>query len=388
MKPSPILSAALFASAAPALATKRPVPMTPARAAAIDAAVHAGMARSGGKGLALAVIENGKVVLVRTYGVCNIAGAPLEADTIMYGASITKAVFAYTVMRLVDEGKVDLDRPIAEMLPKPLPDYGNLEAYGNWGDLADDPRWRKITPRMTLTHSSGFPNFAFVEPDQKLRIHFEPGTRFAYSGEALILLQFAIEQQYGVSLGTEADRLVFKPLGMINTSLKWRPDFAGHLADGWQIDGKAVEHDERSRVRVAGSMDTTITDLAKFAAALVSGTNLSAKSHAEMLRPQLPITTPAQFPTFLPELPPAERFPISAGLGVVTFSGPHGPGFFKGGHDEQTGNMMVCIERGRRCVLLLGNDVRDERIYPDLVRTVLGETGMPWRWEYSEQSAK
>ena len=78
----------------------------------------------------------------------------------MYGASLTKAVFAYTVMQLVEEGRIDLDRPIADYLPKPLPEYGNLDAYGNWGDLAGDERWRRITPRILLTHSAGFANFA------------------------------------------------------------------------------------------------------------------------------------------------------------------------------------------------------------------------------------
>ena len=74
-------------------------------------------------------------------------------------------------------------------LEKPLIEYGShsdqkfLEKYGPYTDLANDPRWQKITPRMSLTHSTGFNNFWFIEPDQKLRIHFDPGTRFSYSGE-------------------------------------------------------------------------------------------------------------------------------------------------------------------------------------------------------------
>lgn len=346
------------------------------------------MARVGAQGLALAVVEDGKVVLTRTYGLRTAAAAPLTTASIMYGASLTKAVFAYTVLRLMDEGKLDLDRPIATMLAKPLPDYGNLRAYGNWGDLAGDERWRRITPRHVLTHSAGFANFAFLEPDGKLRIHFEPGSRYAYSGEGIMLLQFALEQSLGHGIAAEMERLTFGPLGMHDSSLTWRADFAGRAADGWQADGKPVEHDDRGRARAAGSMDTTIGDVARFAVALARGTGLRRKARAELVRGQLPITTTSQFPTLQAELPPARRRgDLAAGLGVVTFRGPQGTGFYKGGHDDQTANTMVCVARGRRCVVILANDVRAEKLFPELVRTVLGETGAPWRWEYPEQFA-
>lgn len=359
------------------------------RAAKIDAAAQAAMAKTGAKGLAIAIVEDGKPVLVRSYGARNAAGAPLEPDTVMYGASLTKAVFAYTVMQLVDEGKVDLDKPIADMLPRPLPEYGNLDAYGNWGDLAGDPRWRSITPRMVLTHSTGFANFAYLEPDEKLRIHFAPGSRYAYSGEGIILLQFAIEKGLGLDLGAEMQRRVFDRFGMTNTSMMWRADFARNLADGWTEEGKVEPHDERSRVRAAGSMDTSIADMTRFAAGLVRGDGLSAASRREMVRGQLPITIVSQFPTLQPEAPAAARpRGVAAGLGVVAFTGPQGPGFFKSGHNESTGNNMVCIERGRRCVVILSNDVRAEAGFPALVEAALGETGLPWRWEYPGLFAK
>ena len=58
--------------------------------------------------------------------------------------------------------------------------------------------------------------------------------------------------------------------------------------------------------------------------------------------------------------------------------------WFKGGHTPWTGNMVICLERRMRCVVMLANDVRAERTYPDLARKVLGETRMPWRWEYND----
>ncbi len=378
-----LILAAAAALALPGGAFAQAIPTD--RAAAIDAAASDGMARIGAKGLALAVIEGGKVVYVRAYGDRNIAGAPLQTDTIMYGASITKAVFAYTVLRLVDEGHFTLDTPIAAMLPKPLPEYGNVDGSGNWGDLAGDERWRKLTPRIILTHSTGFANFAFLELDQKLKFHFEPGTRYSYSGEGMNLLQFAIEKGLGIDLIAAIDRLTFKPLGMTRSSLVWRPAWEGNVAQGWRIDGVAFNHSMQRRPRAAGSMDTTISDIARFTAALANGTGLSRRSRAEIIRPQLAITTASQFPTLQPDLPPAQRIKgLAAGLGVEVFRGPKGTGFFKGGHNDFTGNMMLCVRRGKRCVVLLGNDVRVEALFPELVRAVLGETGTSWRWKYPD----
>lgn len=351
---------------------------------AIDDEVARAMATTGAKGLALAVIDQGKIVFVRSYGLRNAKGDRLRDDTIMYGASLTKAVFAYTVMQLVEEGKLDLDTSIDRYLPKPLPAYTEPDVedrYARWSDLAGDERWRKLTPRILLTHSSGFANFGFLEPDGKLRFHFEPGTRYAYSGDGLILLQFVLERGLGLDLGAEMQRRVFDRFGMTRTSMMWRADFADNLADGWDMAGKTEPHDERSAVRAAGSMDTTISDFARFAAGFARGEGLSPNSRAEISRPQLPITTRTQFPTLQPELPIAERrADLAAGLGVIAFTGPQGPGFEKGGHNDVTGNTWVCVEARRSCVVLLSNDVRAEAAFPGLVRFILGPTGAPYEF--------
>jgi len=372
----------------PALALLAAITATPAPAAratpeSIDTLARQLMAQSSAKGLALAVVENGRVTLTRTWGHRNAASAPLLPDTIMYGASLTKPVFAYLVMQLADEGVIDLDRPIADYLPRPLPDYTDAEdRYAPWHHLAGDERWRRLTPRILLSHRSGFANYHFFMPDRRLIFYFDPGARYAYSGEGLILLQFVLEQGLGLDIGAEIQRRVFDRFGMTNTSMVWRPDFAANLADGWRVDGSVEPHDERSAVRAAGSMDTTITDFARFAAAFARGEGLSRRAHAGMRRSQQPILSESQFPTLVP--PPAvQRWPgLGAGLGIVTFTGPQGAGFFKGGHNDSTGNIWVCLDRGRRCVVLLSNDVRAERIFEPLAEHILGPTGLPWRWEY------
>ena len=329
-------------------------------------------------GVAVAVIENGKVAHVTAMGVRNAKGDPLTPQTVMYAASLTKTTFAYYVMMLVDEGKLDLDKPIAQILQRPLPDY---KAYA---DLAADPRWRKITPRMLLTHSAGFPNFRWLNPDEKLDIKFEPGSRYAYSGEGLNLMQFVIEQGLGLKVGEDMDRRLFKPLGMSRSGMLWRDDFATDLADGRQADGKWEGHDDRSSVKAAGSLDTTIDDMGKLAAAMASGWGLSKKARAEFSRGSLAIPAAYQFPPFTEDKNPDNaRIRLAAGVGVVTFDGPQGHAFFKGGHNDITDNMLVCVEKRRRCVVVLTNTGDGQRIIPSIVKAALGETGLPWGWEYT-----
>ncbi len=364
---------------------------------AIDLEVSKLMSHTHARGIAVAIVDHGKVGYVQAYGVRNAQGDPLATDTVMYGASLTKTVFAYTVMQLVDQGKLKLDTPVKDDLDKPLPTYGPdpvfPDKYGPYKDLADDPRWERITPRMCLTHSTGFSNFWFTEPDQKLHIHFEPGTHFSYSGEGLILLQFVIEhgrkaQGLGLDVG-DLTNANFARLGMTRTSMTWHNGQDPNVADGWNDQGQPQAHEKRSKVRAAGSMNTTISDLSKFTAALVTGEGLSAASSAEMTKPQLHITVAHQFPLFLPDLPVSEqRKDLYAGLGVVVFDGPQGHGFYKGGHDGQTANTMVCIKASQRCVLILSNDVRAEAGFAELVGFILGDTGVPYDFEYGDHAGK
>jgi CubicO group peptidase (beta-lactamase class C family) len=375
--------AALALSALPAVADARPSD------AAIDAEVARAMAATKAEGVALAVIENGQITYVHAYGKRNAKGDPLTTDTVMYGASLTKSVFAYTVLQMADEGIIDLDTPISAYLKKPLPEYAGFDdAYAPWNTL-DDERWRKITPRMLLTHSSGFANFYWLNPGEKVLIHFDPGTRYAYSGDGLILLQFVLEQGLGLDLGKEMQRRVFDRFGMKTSSMIWRPDFAANLADGWDAEGKPEPHDERSRVRAAGSLDTTIADFARFSAAVARGDGLSPRMRAELSKAQLPITTASQFPSLQPELPPERRRKdLAAGIGMVRFEGPQGVAFFKGGHNDSTGNTWVCVEKTKSCVVMLGNDVRIEDGFDGLVKFILGDVGAPYDWEYGGPSTK
>jgi CubicO group peptidase (beta-lactamase class C family) len=181
-------------------------------------------------------------------------------------------------------------------------------------------------------------------------------------------------------------RRVFDRFAMANTSMQWRPDFAENLADGYAMDGTFEPHDERSNVSAAGSMDTTIEDQARMWAGILRGEGLSEESRTELVRPQLEVSSAHQFPTLAEETDTrARRIGLAAGLGLVTYGEGQGKGWFKGGHNPWTGNMAVCQEAHRRCVVLLANSVRAELVYPELVEFVLAGPAVPWWWEYGHE---
>lgn len=372
------LAAVFWIGAGPAVAQSLPSPQ------AIDAEARRIMAETGARGLAIAVIDDGRVISTQAWGDRNAAGDPLTTDTVMYSASLTKPVFAWMVMQMADEGRLDLDASLSRLFPRPLPDYREPAVRDRWGDWTTmDESWRALTPRILLTHSGGFAGGA----DGPLRFWNEPGMRYAYSGPGMILLQFALFEGLDVDLEAEARRRVFEPFGMLRTSFVWREAFADNAADGWTRDGTAVAHRRQARANGSASMDTTLEDFARFAAAYVGGEGLSEAAQEELTRPQRPITTASQFPADQPELPPDQRRPdLAAGLGLVVFDGPQGPGFIKGGQNSITANTWVCIERSRRCVVILSNDARAEPAFEGLVRFILGETGAPYDWEYGGQA--
>lgn len=230
-------------------------------------------------GLAVALLEDNQVRYLHTYGYRNLEiKAPLEPQTAMYGASLSKAVFAYLVMQLVQEKRLNLARPLAGYLPRPLPEY---EAYR---DLAGDARWQKLTARMALTHTTGLPNWRWTAPDKKLRFQFEPGERYGYSGEGLQLLQLVVETITGQPLVQLSEARVFQPLGLAHTSYVWQPAFEANYALGYDEQGQPLEKRKRTKAGAAGSLETTPADYAAFLAAVMQGKGLTPAAKREMTR--------------------------------------------------------------------------------------------------------
>lgn len=336
-------------------------------------------------GLALAIVEGDEVLLSQSFGYRDIEqGLPFTPDTVMYGASITKFVFASYVQQLANEGRVDLDAPIADLLSKPLPDYKDYR------DLDGDDRWKQLTLRLLLSHQTGFPNYRFFppeggyDPNGKLAFYFQPGERYGYSGEGYYIAQLIVEEFTGLDTEAELQRRFFEPLGMSRTSLVWQDHFRGDFAQGYTIEGVNEGHNMRSKVRAAGSMDTTISDFSKWVGALMSGRLVSQPALKELLQPANEIQSVSMFPTLTAAR--TDRYNsinLSTSVGSITFTGPQGFAFFKGGHNEKTDNQLLCLVDRNMCVLAFMNTAKGHLVYPELFDYILGDTGMPWAWEYN-----
>lgn len=233
-----------------------------------------------------------------------------------------------------------------------------------------------------MAHTSGFANFRWLEADRQLRFHRAPGERYGYSGEGFELAQFVLEEGLHLDVEAELQRRVFEPLGMTRTSLRWQPQFAGDFANGHTEEGYLREHQRRARVDAAGSMDTTISDWSKLLAAVARHALPSPGQHAELVRRQIDIDSPSQFPTLREWKTDAwKAIQLGYGLGWGVFEAPQGHAYFKEGHDDGTANYALCLDEQRRCVLLLSNDVRAEHVFRPIIEAVMGPVPVPWSWE-------
>ena len=349
--------------------------LTGEKASGIARRILAGAHETGAQ---ITVLNGGKVVWSDAFGLRDVAGRlPMTVESAMWGASLTKGVFGAYVMTLVDAGFIDLDKPVWQYLGRPLP---QIERYK---DLAGDIRWRRITARHLLSHTSGLANFAALEPDGKMRIHWEPGSRYGYSGEGINLLGLAVEKRMGKPLNELMQERIFGQLSMAQTSLVWKEPFAANAAKGYDPSGVDLGHVKRQTARPAGSMDTSAADIGRFVEGLLGGRVMTAKSLNEMLRPQIGIDSLHQFPTLADEKgTEGPRVGLSYGLGWGLLTATkYGPAFFKEGHGEGTQNYMVCFQNRGDCMIVLTNSENGEAAFRPLFEKILGDTVTPWEWE-------
>jgi CubicO group peptidase (beta-lactamase class C family) len=342
----------------------------------IDASATRLMEAAHVTGAGIALFHHGKVAYLKTYGLRDTEkNLPLTPDSVMTSASLSKTAFATMVMRLVQERILDLDKPIQEYLPKPLPEYPQ------YADLQGDNRYKKLTLRILLSHTSGFPNWRWFEDDRKLKIHFEPGTRYAYSGEGIDLAQLVVETVTGKSLTALMDENLYRPMEMTRTSMVWEPRFESDFANGYDEYGRTLGPEKRSTPDAAGSMQTTLRDYAAFLSAVMRRKALDTVTTGKMFAPQIGIHSAHQFPSLTTETTAAnDGIRLRYGLGWGMYSSPYGNAFFKEGHDEGWRHLALCFNNGSG-ILIMTNSSNGEGIFKPLLDSILGATSFPFDWE-------
>src|ERR1700722_19703650 len=253
-----------------------PVPMNEATEAALAKDIPVLMEKAGVPGLSIAVIRGGKTVWVDSFGVRNAeTKKPVTADTMFNVGSLSKPVFAYSVLKLVDAGKLKLDEPLAPYLPKE--------------STEGDPRFQQITARIVLSHRTGFPNWP--GDGKPLTIHFTPGERFSYSGSGMVFLQKAVEKITGKPLNDYMQEAVFGPLGMRHSSYVRNPAFESQVAVGHDVGGAPVDLFKADQANAAASLETTAEDYAIFLDAVLQSKGLQPATVRDMETAQIAVDT-------------------------------------------------------------------------------------------------
>jgi CubicO group peptidase (beta-lactamase class C family) len=325
--------------------------------------------------LSAAVIVDGQTVFARTMGVVDrMTRRPADQRTVLRAASLSKPVFAYLVMRLVDAGLLNLDTPVVRYLPKPLP------AYPAYASFRDDARYERLTARLLLSHQGGLPNWRRVRPDGPISFDANPGEQFGYSGEGYRLLQTVIEAATARDLPTLARDRVFAPLQMSDSSFLWEPRFDGRFAV--ELDsgiGRFIRETRRTGV-AAASLITTASDYARFLSAAVNGVGLSASSHAALLQPAIALTSRSLFSPPGTDAGANRAHHLAWTPGWGTFTDAYGRSIFHVGREEGCENYAEArLDRGPGIVILSASTSSDSFSAP-LVDAAIGSAYSPLAW--------
>ena len=337
-------------------------------------------------GMVVVVFNNNNPVYEKAFGYKNAeTKEPLQFNTEFYGASLSKSIFAVLVMKLVEEGVLDLDKPLQEYLQKPVYDYPPVTPrawHEDYSSLKNDSLYQKITARMCLDHTTGFPNWRFYAPDEKLRVLTEPGSRYSYSGEGMVYLQVVLEKMLGIPLDSMMQREIFRPSGMKTSSYNWQPRFENNFCYGHDSEQKVLPKDKDNAARSASSLETTPEDYTRFMTAVMKNTIISEKSRGEMFSPQIRIRSLSQFgPLARKDSTLNDNISLSYGLGWGLYKTPFGWGAFKEGHGDGFQHYSVIFPGKKSGILIMCNSDNGESIFKELLQTAIGDKYMPWKWE-------
>lgn len=295
--------------------------------------------------LGIGVISDGRLQQVSVFGE-NAKGISAPYNTIFNVASLTKPVTAIVALKLVSQGKWDLDEPV----------------YTYWidPDIAADPRHKKITTRHILSHQTGFPNWRWMNENKLLNFQFDPGTNYHYSGEGMEYLRKALEKKFNKSLQQLADELIFQPLNMSDTRYVWDQNVdTTRLAIGYDSEGNPYETVKNKTPNAADNLLTTIEDYGNFLVSVMNGDGLSQEVFDEMTSNQVASAKGKHF-----------------GLGFEIYDLGNGePVLSHSGSDDGVQTIAFIFPNTKRGLLIFTNADTGVRIYELLLNHYLGIDG-------------
>jgi CubicO group peptidase (beta-lactamase class C family) len=314
-------------------------------------------------GLAIAVIRKGKTSWMRGFGVKETkTGVSVTEDTIFEAASLSKPVFAYGVLKLVEQRKLGLDVPLTTYLPKPY--------------IRGDDRLNKITARIVLSHRTGFPNWR--GDGKPLTIHFTPGERFSYSGEGYIYLQRAVEQITGKALNDYMTDAVFAPLGMTSSGYVWRPDFDERTATGHDGEGKPVALWKPKEAGTASTLNTTAKDYALFVEAVLNRKGLKVPTLGDMETPQIALDPECRI--CIDREPKELSTTLFWGLGWGIQRTAQGTELWHWGDNGAFKSFVMADPKNKAGVVMFANSENGLAIAKPIITDALGAEPLPFAW--------
>ena len=295
--------------------------------------------------LGLGIIENGKLTQIKVYGKLNDK-ISASYNSLFNVASLTKPVTAMTVLRLVSLGKWDLDEPLYKYFTDP--------------DVAKDPRHKKLTTRLVLSHQTGFANWRWANKDQKLSFDFDPGTKYQYSGEGFEYLRKAIEKKFGKSLEDLAKEMVFKPLNMNDTSYIWNDKKdADRIVIGYDKNGKPYDIVKNKTPNAADDLMTSVEDYSKFLIAVMDNKLLSSKVFEEMKSKQVETKKSKYY-----------------GLGFEIYDlGNNGISLSHTGSDKGVNTFAIGLPKTKKGLVIFTNVDDGYKIYETIINQYFGDIG-------------
>ncbi len=336
-------------------------------------------------GIAISVFNDSKPVYHKVFGYKNSeTKIPLQTNTNFYGASFSKSVFAVLVLKLVEEKIISLDKPLQDYLPQPVSEYGKGSSWNqDYTSLKEDKQYKKITARHCLTHSSGFANWRWDEPDQKLRVHFEPGSQYSYSGEGFCYLQFVIEKITAKSLNQLMQEKLFGPLGMDHSSYTWQPAFESNYCFGHDKTGKPYPKDKDNAPRAASTLETTPDDYRLFTAGVLQKKILKPATYDTLFKQQLRLRSKFQMgpEAWKDSVSDNDDILLGYALGWGRLQTSYGFGVFKEGHGDGFQHYTILFPEKKLGIVILTNSDNGESIFKDLIEFAIGDKFTPWKWQ-------